>query len=274
MMKKGVIRAKLSPYFEPKVHIPQRVYLSTSVLTVSLLFAAWCSVTYTGLVEPIFLPSPTQVIQAGIKMFLAEDLLIDVLASVKVIFTGFILAAILAVPLGMLMGSFKIVEAVIEPITNFIRYLPVSAMIPLLILWVGIGDEEKIAVIFIGTFFQLILLIADVSANVQKELLEISYTLGATRRHVVTRVLIPAALPGIMDNLRITMGWAWTYLVVAELVAADKGLGYVILQSMRGLFTDKIFVGLFVIGFLGLVTDQTFKILHHICLPWSEKEGG
>ncbi len=263
---------KLFSYFEPKASIPQKVYLSTSFLTVALLFTAWCGLTYSGLVEPLFLPSPTQVIRAAITMFVAEDLLIDMFASMRVIFAGFILAAILAVPLGILMGSFKIVEAMIEPITNFIRYLPVSAMIPLLILWIGIGDEEKIAVIFIGTFFQLLLLIADVSANVPRELLEISYTLGASRPQVVTRILIPAALPGIVDNLRITMGWAWTYLVVAELVAANKGLGYVILQSMRGLFTDKIFVGLFVIGFLGLVTDQTFKMLHRIGLPWSEKE--
>jgi NitT/TauT family transport system permease protein len=185
--------------------------------------------------------------------------------------TGFLLASVLSVPIGILMGSFKIVEAAIEPITNFARYLPVSALIPLLILWVGIGVEQKIAVIFLGTFFQQVILIADVSAGVSRDMVDVSYTLGANRRHVVTRVLIPATLPGVMDTLRVTMGWAWTYLVVAELVAANSGLGYMILNAMRGLFTDVIFLGILTIGFLGLLTDQLFKGLRRWLLPWAEQ---
>jgi NitT/TauT family transport system permease protein len=193
----------------------------------------------------------------------------DTAVSVREIMSGFALASIFAVPLGILMGSFKIVEAALEPITNFVRYLPVSALIPLLILWVGIGMEEKVTVIFIGTFFQQLIIIADVSRGVSHDLLDVSYTLGARRRTVVTRVLIPATLPGVMDALRITLGWAWTYLVVAELVAANKGLGYFILNSMRGLFTDRIFLGIGVIGLLGLLTDQLFKFLRSRLLPWT-----
>ena len=183
------------------------------------------------------------------------------------------MASLLAVPLGILMGSFALVEALVEPVVDFVRYLPVSAMIPLLILWVGIDYEARVAVIFIGTFFQQMILIADVSARVSRDLLDVSYTLGAGRGQVVSRVLIPATLPGVMDTLRITMGWAWTYLVVAELVAANRGLGYMILNSMRGLFTDRIFVGIMVIGLLGLATDQAFKGLHRWLLPWSPKAG-
>jgi NitT/TauT family transport system permease protein len=152
-----------------------------------------------------------------------------------------------------------------------VRYLPVSALIPLLILYIGLGVEEKIAVIFIGTFFQLILLVADVAAHVSKDLLDSAYTLGASRLRVITTVLIPATLPGVMDNLRITIGWAWTYLVVAELVAADKGLGIMILESERGLRTDKIFVGLVTIGILGFISDFVFKLLHRRLLPWSPR---
>jgi len=148
-----------------------------------------------------------------------------------------------------------------------------SRLIPLLILWVGIDYEARVAVIFIGTFFQQMILIADVAAHVSRDLLDVSYTLGADRGQVVYRVLIPATLPGVMDTLRITMGWAWTYLVVAELVAANRGLGYMILNSMRGLFTDRIFVGIMVIGLLGLLTDQGFKYLHRWLLPWSPKAG-
>jgi NitT/TauT family transport system permease protein len=135
----------------------------------------------------------------------------------------------------------------------------------------GIGRIEKVSVIFLGTFFQLIFLIADVSANIRKEMLESAYTLGARKRDVVWRILIPAAMPGIFDNLRMTLGWAWTYLIVAELVSAQAGLGYMIMQSMRGLNTEAIFVGLVVIGILGLITDQSFKHLTRALLPWSEK---
>jgi NitT/TauT family transport system permease protein len=144
-------------------------------------------------------------------------------------------------------------------------------MIPLLILWIGIGIEQKIAVIFLGTFFQQLILISDVSARVSKDLIDSSYTLGASRRQAVLRVLLPATLPGVMDTLRVTMGWAWTYLVVAELVAAQSGLGFMILQAMRGLFTEIIFLGILTIGLLGLVSDQVLKALRHWLLPWARE---
>jgi len=258
-------------YFQPQEAIPGSLY-RTIMLTGGLgVVVLWCILTYGGFVSPLFLPSPTDILRTGFELYRDGSLVAHTRASTFVIFSGWALAAVLAVPLGILMGSFKVVEALIEPVVDFVRYLPVSALIPLLILYIGIGTAEKIAVIFIGTFFQLILLVADVSAHVSKDLLDAAYTLGASRAHVITRVLIPATLPGVMDNLRITMGWAWTYLVVAELVAADRGLGYLILDSMRGLFTDRIFVGLMVIGLLGLVTDQFFKWLHRVLLPWSPK---
>ena len=259
--------------FQPKQAISKGHYVSLTVLAFFLIFATWIVLSYGGIVKPMFLPTPGSIVKVGWEMALSGELLENTIASLITIMLGFILAAVLAVPLGILMGSFKFVEAFVEPVVNFIRYLPVSAMIPLLILWLGIGRTEKVAVIFIGTFFQLIFLISDVSANVSRELLESAYTQGARKRDVVFRVLIPASMPGIFDNLRMTLGWAWTYLIVAELVAAQKGLGYMILQSMRGLNTEAIFVGLIVIGLLGLCTDQSFKILTRILLPWSEKAG-
>jgi NitT/TauT family transport system permease protein len=263
--------SRISSYFTPKTEIPRGVYLSTSALVAISVFAGWCVLSYGGLVRSDFLPTPHAVLVAAYETILDGSLPKHTLASCTVIFSGFILATVFAVPLGILMGSFKIVEAAIEPVTNFVRYLPVSALIPLLILWIGIGIEQKISVIFLGTFFQQIILIADVSANVSRDLIDCSYTLGAQRRHVITRVLIPATLPGVMDTLRVTMGWAWTYLVVAELVAANSGLGYMILNSMRGLFTDMIFLGILVIGFLGLMTDQIMKALRAWLLPWAAR---
>jgi NitT/TauT family transport system permease protein len=231
----------------------------------------WCGATYGGLVRTNFLPPPHAVFVAGAKSIADGSLLKHSWASIEVIYSGFFLSSVIAIPLGILMGSFRIVQAAIEPVVNFIRYLPVTSMIPLLILWVGIGIEQKITVIFIGTFFQQIVLIADVSGRVSRDLVNVSYTLGANRRQVVTRVLVPAALPGVTDTLRVTMGWAWTYLVVAELVAANSGLGYMSLQAMRGLRVEIIFLAILVIGFLGLTTDEIFKYLHRRLLPWAEK---
>jgi NitT/TauT family transport system permease protein len=266
----GLLRG-LEEYLRPQEPIPRQTYLAILIASAGGLLAVWCVVTYAGLVEPLFLPAPTAIFRSGAEMTADGSLFENAGASLYVIVTGWALAVAAGVPVGILMGSFKAVEALIEPVIDFVRYLPVSALIPLLILYIGIGTSEKIAVIFIGTFFQLVLLVADVAAHVPREQIDVSYTLGASRAQVIRRVLLPATLPGVMDTLRITMGWAWTYLVVAELVSADRGLGYLILNSMRGLFTDRIFVGLFTIGGLGLGFDLLFKWLHRRLLPWSPK---
>jgi NitT/TauT family transport system permease protein len=258
--------------FKPHHPIPRSHYVATAILSVAIIFGLWSILSYGGFVKPsYFLPTPTQVITAASRMLQTGELVENAQASITVIIIGWVIATVLAIPLGILMGSLKIVEAFLEPIVDFVRYLPVSAMIPLLILYIGIGIEEKIAVIFIGTFFQLILLIADVASHVANDLLDSAYTLGASRLRVLTTVLVPATLPGVMDALRITLGWAWTYLIVAELVAAEHGLGIMILESERGLRTDRIFVGLVTIGLLGFASDFLFKWLHRKLLPWSPR---
>ncbi|MBI3734483.1 MAG: ABC transporter permease [Chloroflexi bacterium] len=263
---------RLGDDLRPHEPIPRSHYLIIAAASTLSLLALWAGLSYTGIVQPTyFLPTPGQVLATASRMLLDGTLAVNAWASIFVIVTGWAVATVMAVPLGILMGSFKFFEALFEPVVNFVRYLPVSAMIPLLILYIGLGVEEKVAVIFIGTFFQLILLVADVAAHVPKDLLDSAYTLGASRRRVVTRVLIPATLPGVMDNLRITIGWAWTYLIVAELVAADKGLGIMILESQRGLRTDRIFVGLVTIGLLGFCSDYIFKMVHRVALPWSPR---
>jgi NitT/TauT family transport system permease protein len=264
-------RRTLGDYLRPQEPIPRTAYLAILVASALGLGALWCVLTYGGVVAPLFLPSPSAVVRSGVGLVADGTLLTNAEASLSVILSGWALAVAAGVPIGILMGSFKAVEALIEPVVDFVRYLPVSALIPLLILYIGIGTAEKVAVIFIGTFFQLVLLVADVAAHVPREQIDVSYTLGASRAQVIRRVLLPATLPGVMDTLRITMGWAWTYLVVAELVSADRGLGFMILDSMRGFFVDRIFVGLATIGGLGLAFDLAFKWLHRRLLPWSPK---
>lgn len=255
--------------FSPKVAIPGAAYAGLSIASISTVLGIWCLLTYGGFTPPDFLATPGQVVAAGIRRIANLSLFEHIGSSLTVILSGFVLASVLAVPIGILMGSFRAVQAIFEPITGFMRYIPVSALIPLLILWIGIGIEQKIMVIFLGTFFQQLILISDVSSRVSKDLIDCAYTLGARRSEVVMRILLPACMPGVMDNLRVTMGWAWTYLVVAELVAADSGLGYMILNAMRGLFTDVILLGVFTIGILGLITDFIFKWLRQRLLPWS-----
>lgn len=259
----------LYKYTEPKKEIPRRVYLTVGALVGLIVLGIWSALAYSEYVESDFLPTPGATVLAFIDMLRDGTLADNTWASFVEIMSGFLLSSIIAIPLGVLMGSFRIVQAAVEPITNFFRYLPISALIPLLILWIGIGIEEKIAIIFLGTFFNQLIMVADASAAVSADLLDVSYTLGANRRLVVTKVLIPATMPGIMDTLRVSCGVAWTYVVIAELVASHEGLGYMILNASRGLYTDQIFVGIVVLGTLGLLFDQALRLLKLWLLPWS-----
>jgi NitT/TauT family transport system permease protein len=204
-------------------------------------------------------------------MLQVNGFLTDIWASTQRILIGFAISAAVGVPLGILMGSFRSVQALFEPVISFARYLPASAFIPLLIVWLGFEESEKVAIIIIGCFFQLTLLVTDISAGVQKELLSIAYTLGATRWQVFTRVLIPASLPGVVDTLRIIIGWAWTYLIVAELVGAETGIGHVIIAAQRTGQTDQIIAAILTIGVLGLITDAAFRFLHRLLFPYVER---
>lgn len=253
----------------PRRSIPGGLSLASGIAVAGSILGGWAIATYGGFVDTTFCPTPHEVVTAFWRTLMDGSLLKHTWSSLVVINLGFFLSSIIAIPLGILMGSYRMVQAALEPVINFMRYLPVTSMIPLLILWIGIGIEEKIAVIFLGTFFQQIVMVADTSARVQSELLNAAYTLGAKRRQVLTRVLLPATLPGIMDMLRVTMGWAWTYLVVAELVASNSGLGYMSMQAMRGLHADLIFVAILVIGILGMITDLLFKLAKDWLLPWA-----
>lgn len=258
-------------YLTPKEAIPRPAVTGLGLASFVLIVGGWAAVTYTGLVEPFFLPSPSRVAVGLYEMFANQNFIADVWASFYRIGLGFLLASVLAVPLGIAIGSFRAPQAFFEPPIAAARYMPASAFIPLLIIWFGIGETEKVAVIFIGVFFPLTLMVADVSAYVPKELLNISYTLGASRRQVFRRVLLPACWPGVIDNLRIGIGWAWTYLIVAELVAASTGIGHVILTASRFLQTERIIGGIVTIGLLGLVTDGLFRWLYRTLFPYAER---
>jgi NitT/TauT family transport system permease protein len=261
---------KIEDFLSPREPIPKSLYLILALSSFAFFLVVWSILTYGGLVDPLFLPSPGRVFQAGVDLFVELGFITDILNSVYRVMLGFIVAALIGVPLGLFMGTFKVAEAFTEPVVGFIRYMPASAFIPLFILWLGIGDIEKIAIIFVGSFFQLVLMVAVVAKNVHKDMLETAYTLGARRFQVIWKVLLPASLPGIVDTLRIIVGWAWTYIIVAELVASASGIGYMIISAQRMLRTGNIIFGILTIGILGLITDYFFKWLYNRLFPWVE----
>ena len=248
------------------------VYWSAGIGLIALVLVGWVILTGLGLVKPIFLPSPSAVWAEFNRQVSEGILLADMTASLYRIMAGWMLSTLIALPIGILMGSFRFFEGLFEPSVDLVRYMPAVAFVPLSILWLGVGDSQKFLILFIGTFFQEVLMIMDNVKNVPKELVQTSYTLGLGKWEVLRDVVLPTALPGIWDTFRITLGWCWTYLVVAELVAANVGLGYRIMRAQRFLQTESIILGILIIGLLGLITDLLFKAAARRMFTWVERQ--
>ena len=242
-----------------------------SLICFVIIIGAWCGATYGGFVSDIFLPSPTAVLRRMVEMHKDGSLWISCWDSTRRVLVGWVWSVVVALPCGMLMANSRKFAAFIQPIIEFARYLPVVALVPLTLLYIGIDESQKYTIIFLGTFFQLVLMVCDTVSSVDENMINASKTLGASKFQVYKEVIFPAALPGLMDDFRMTIGWAWTYLVVAEMVAASNGLGYMILRSQRYLATDTIFAGLILIGLIGLVTDFIFRAISKLVCPWYDR---
>lgn len=242
--------------------------IALGILFFVLFFAAWGFATLGGFVSPTFLADPITMARDGLYLLTEQGFLTDIGVTVWRVVGGFVLASVVAVPLGIAMGAYKPVEALLEPFVSFARYLPASAFVPLLILWAGIGELQKLLVIFIGSVFQIILMIAVGVANTRRDLVEAAYTLGAKDSGVIRRVLIPANAPDIAETLRLVLGWAWTYVIVAELIGASSGIGYMIINSQALMATGQIIFGIIVIGLIGLVSDFLFKAVNRRLYAW------
>lgn len=226
------------------------------------LILLWEAVSWSGAVSDRFLPAPSTVMLALWSMIFERDLLFHAGVSSLRVWAAFLIAAAMAVPIGILMGSFRRIGAALEPVIDFIRYLPVPALVPLSIIWFGVGESTKIFLLWLGTFFQLVLLVADDVRRVPQEFHETAMTVGAPGWRRLIDVSLPAMLPTLVDNMRITLGWCWTYLIIAEIVAADSGLGFVIWQARRFFQTPEVMAGVITIGIIGLATDQIIRALH------------
>ena len=218
-----------------------------------------------------FFPSPVQVLTALYTLFAANNFLADVLKSCYRVFASFALAALVAVPVGLLMGSFKSVRALLGPLVSAWRYLPAASFIPLLLVWFGPNDTSKLALLFLGVIFFLIALVVDNTEAVPNEFIEAGLTMGASRSKTLTDIIIPAAAPAIMDSLRNMIAVSWTYLVIAEIVGAQDGIGAVMMRAGRFLKVDIIMAGILMIGILGVFTDVLFRTIARLSMPWAFK---
>jgi NitT/TauT family transport system permease protein len=231
----------------------------------------WLILVHVFGVRPVFLPPLEEMPPVIWNMFANEGIISDIAISCLRVIAGFLIAMLIATPLGILMGYNVRAQQLFQPIIGFIRYMPVPVFIPLCILWFGSGDFEKVVIIFLGAFFQLTLMIQDASRSVRRDFYESAIMLGAPRPALISRVLWPAALPQIFDSYRVAIGWAWTYLIVAEIVGARTGIGFYIIRAQRYLMVPQIFAAMILIGILGMTTDLLLGRVHRKLFRWTER---
>jgi len=225
--------------------------------------------------NPIYLPAPHEVFVALFTSFKTEPLRSgdqwlhqSLLHSCKIIFWGFIISAMLGVPIGILCGTYTPIASLVEPCIDFIRYMPAPVFGALAVSILGLGDEPKIAIIFIGTFFQMVLIIGNTTRKLDVSLVEAAQTLGANNKQLLAKVIIPGILPDLYRDMRILIGWAWTYLVVAELIGAKSGISAFLYQSQRYKQFDDVYAAILIIGIIGLCTDQILAMLGRYLFAW------
>lgn len=256
--------------FRIRRDIHPRLFNTIMLVTFLLLIAFWYVGSNFSGINPIFLPTPQATFAYLGESLSNGSLWEDIAISCYRVLMGFLIAVVIGIPLGLLSGAYKIIGAVMKPLIEFFRYLPVSALIPLIMVWTGVGETAKITIIVVGAVFSMTAMIADIVKGIQIDLINTAYTLGASQGQVIKNVIIPAMMPSVMDTMRMVMGWAWTYLIMAEMLASSSGLGYSIMIAERFMKTYIIFGGIFVIGLLGLLFDRIFAIINKRLFHWAE----
>ncbi|HEV7515034.1 MAG TPA: ABC transporter permease [Thermoanaerobaculia bacterium] len=261
---------KKSDLFALRQPLPRSTATILGFFAPILVMGTWCLLSYGHLVDSYFLPSPTETLRGTLQLFIQYDLWGAILISTRRIFLAFLLASAVALPLGVLMGAFEPVNRFFEPIVAPLRYMPISAFLSIMILWFGIYEKEKIAFLFLGVFAFLLQVVVTAIRVVPEELVQTSLTLGASRWQVIRTVLVPAALPEIFDSFRVMNAISWTYVILAEAVNPEHGLGYMIELARTHQRPPWSFAGLLVIGGIGLLTDFLIRTLGGILFRWRE----
>ncbi|MDY7227117.1 ABC transporter permease [Hyalangium rubrum] len=269
------------PLWGLRSNIPATTSRILGASSVALLLLVWCVLSYVRvdkggtagpepLVSHFFLPPPGEVIRSLLYLFFEQDLLSAVWTSIKRILIAFGLSVAVALPLGILMGSFEAVNRFFDPIVAPLRYLPITAFIPLLILWFGIQESQKVAFLFLGTFVFLLPVVVDAIRVVPDELVQTAFTLGASRAQVIRTVLIPAAMPQIFDSFRVMNAIAWTYIILAEIVNPQNGIGYILRLAEQHFKPAWSFAGILVVGVIGILTDLGIRGINRLLFRWRD----
>ncbi len=228
----------------------------------------WWTATGLGWVAPIFLPSPGDVLHAGRIVLMRGELLADVLVSARRVFLGFALAALVAVPLGIVMGVWRPAKAIMDPFVSILRPLPSITWIPLSILWLGIGEMQKVAIVFMGSWVYILLYTVESTRRLDPVLLRAARNLGASDFAVMREVILPGSLPGIISGLKVTLAISWSCVLTAEMIAAQSGLGALIWQAKDWGNLPLVLVGMLCISLTVLVADWLALRLERWLLPW------
>ncbi len=258
-------------WLEFKKPIPTWELILLGLIVWVLFFGIWKLVTAVGWAPPFLLPAPDAVAMTLYELFADRGFLMDVLVSVYRIIVSFAVACLIAVPLGILMGSFSRIEALFNPLVSAWRYLPAPSFIPLLLMWFGTDDTSKLALLFIGVVWFLMTLVMDHTKAVKTEFIQTALTLGANRWQVLWTVIVPAVMPNVLITMRQMLAAAWTYLVIAEIMAATDGIGAMMMRAKRFIHADEIMAGIVMIGVLGLLFDYLFRVLERILFSYQEE---
>ncbi len=249
---------------------PRASLLATSALSVLVFLAIWELVCRTGLVDPIFLPPPSTVLAKGWAMAEQGTLLGQVLASARRVMTGFLADALVAIPLGIVLGTSTYARAAFDPLLSFLRPLPSMSWIPLSLLWFGITETQKYSIVFMGTFAPALVYVIEATRNIDPLLIRAAQNLGASRWQVMKEVILPGSLPQILSGMKVILGLAWTCVISAELVAAREGLGFLIMNGKEFFQTEVVVLGMVLISVTVLITDFVFRQIEHRVLRWQK----
>ena len=247
--------------------------LRTAVLLAApwaLILAIWYALAYSGLVNPALLPKPHQVL-ARFRELVHDRLPMDVWMSTQRVFLGVALGIVLAVPVGFLLGWYKAVRTFIDPVINFFRALPPIALIPLVIVYFGIGETAKVAILFYAAFFSGVIVMYEGIAQVSPIYVRVARTLGAKDGEIFRKVIVPLAVPHMLTALRVALGVAWATLVASELIAAQQGLGALIQNASNFFQLDIIYLGIICIGFIALAMDTVLRLVARRLVSWQER---
>ncbi|UTV41802.1 ABC transporter permease subunit (plasmid) [Ensifer adhaerens] len=243
-----------------------------SALSIAFFFFVWWLVTAMGWVRPLFVPSPASIVMKFVEIwnngFTGTPFIEHVLISTARVFGAFLLACLIGLPLGLAMGMSPVIRGIFDPPIEFYRPIPPLAYLPLMIIWFGIGEMSKILLIFLSVFAPVVLGARSGVRSAAIEQIHAAYSFGATRWQVMRHVIMPSALPEILTAMRIGIGFGWTTLVAAEMVAATQGLGYMVLSASQFLQTPVVILGIFIIAIIAFAFDLLMRFLERRLVPW------